>query len=87
MLILELVRSTWNMLMSGVLFKVVIAQETCALMKLVNGVLKERRKTMVEMIKGDKSVKMPALVVVAAVITAGACAIASDVCNVISKRK
>lgn len=42
---------------------------------------------MVEMIKGDKSVKMPALVVVAAVITAGACAIASDVCNVISKRK
>lgn len=42
---------------------------------------------MVEMIKGDKSVKMPALVVVAAVITAGACSMVSNVCDVISKRK
>lgn len=55
-------------------------------MKLKTG-FKKGEKTMLEIIKGDKAVKMPALVVVAAVITAGACSIASDVCNVISKRK
>lgn len=42
---------------------------------------------MLEVIKGDKSVKMPAVVVVAAVVTVGACNIASNVCDLLGKRK
>lgn len=42
---------------------------------------------MVEIVRGDKTLKMPGNVVAIMVLTAGLCAIASDVCNVIIKRK
>lgn len=42
---------------------------------------------MFERIKGDKSVKVPTVIMVAAIVTVGACNIASNVCDVISKRK
>lgn len=42
---------------------------------------------MVEMNKGNKTVKVPGKVITAGLITWGVCAIVSDICNAVSKKK
>lgn len=43
---------------------------------------------MLEMNKGNKSVKVPGVIITAGVITWGVCTIVSDICNaVVSKKK
>lgn len=42
---------------------------------------------MLEIIKGDKSVKVPSRVITVGIVAAGVCAVVADICNVIGKCK
>lgn len=42
---------------------------------------------MLEMVKGNKTVKVPGRVITIGLITAGVCTIVSDICNAVSKKK
>lgn len=42
---------------------------------------------LLEVIKGDKTVKIPSQVITVGIVAAGVCAVVADICNVISKRK
>lgn len=42
---------------------------------------------MLEIIKGDKSIKVPSQVLTAGIVAMGVCAVVADICNAIGKRK
>lgn len=42
---------------------------------------------MLEVVKGDKTVKVPERVLTIGIVAIGACAIVGDICNTISKKR
>lgn len=42
---------------------------------------------MLEIIKGNKSVKVPSQVITAGIVVAGVCAVVADICNAIGSHK
>jgi hypothetical protein len=42
---------------------------------------------MLEVIKGNKTVKVPGKVITVGIVAAGVCAIVSDICNAVSSKR